>query len=281
MTGSGRATLIFVAGAGALLFGAGQVNAQSAESTGQASNTSTHTISVTGSGNVYVENDTSSKSSAGGVTITTDTKTSFSNDVNPDETPQSPGDNDQGLQENNAVPRSSVNETQRVNHQPVIPNDQYTKPAKAQTSAPLVTKKALKAYQPAFTAPSVNLQPVEVTSSAPTEPPVSSDGLDRYTSWLNQILVPAAFYGFLTAAKSLPGEGTAVLLTVAAVFLASALGGYISQLRRSGYTHGARSDADGVFNPVTPAKVGLVWAFSPVQSSPFSGGLTKLKKGGE
>lgn len=270
-----RAALLLAAGLGTLMFGAGQVSAQSGEQTGEASNSNSQSVTIVSSGSATVSNNSNSQVSTGdeAVTLSADTSAEHGSgdaaQANPSE------ENEQtATVESIAVEQSTPSYSAPVGSPP----ETNVRPA------PVSGQKVGLKYVSAYTATSAprNDQAQSATSEQrPDAPAAPGDGLDRYTAWLNQSLLPGSAHPATHGGRSLPGGVAAFLVILSLTSLTAAFSGYLSQLRRSGFVHGARSDAEGVSNFLNPTKVGLVWACSSVQSPPFYGGLTLTRRGGE
>lgn len=126
--------------------------------------------------------------------------------------------------------------------------------------------------------PAVTTQQGGLTTQIP-EPnkphgPSPADSLQRLGSFF-EVTLPIAFKGItvpviLTAGI---GKGLGLPLLTTVYLFSLILSGYTVLLKRSGFSHGARSDvpANGTWNLFTPQKVSYAWANGPNVSSLFSG----------
>lgn len=281
MTRSGvRAVLLFVAGAGVMLLSAAQANAQS-EETGDVSSSNSQKVIIEGSGSESVtvtNSSTSTATSSDQAAVSIETQSSVHLGSLPDGATTGEAGSDQPQAESTDTPLTTLEDSESAVS--VTGSDSSSEPASTPVINRTLSQKGPASYSVQFATPTS--QPAASAEGQPApQSPATSDGLERYTSWLNQSLLPTNFEGYAPLNRTLPAGSAIALLFIAIGSLTLAFGGYVAQLRRSGFSHGARSDADGVFTFATPTKVGLVWAISPAPSPLSFGGLTNIKRGGE
>lgn len=127
-------------------------------------------------------------------------------------------------------------------------------------------------------APSVTAQQKGIATQPPQpnkpSAPLPSDELQRLGAFFS-VTLPLSFKGFSASLGSLVSSWQSSTSNLLFTFylLGLILGGYTLLLRRSGFSHGARSDvpANGAWNFVTLRKVSYAWAVGPNVSSLFSG----------
>jgi hypothetical protein len=105
----------------------------------------------------------------------------------------------------------------------------------------------------------IAVAPVPPSHHPTTKAPIKATGLiTQLTALLTQLLAPVGSTGPALVRGLAADLWPAALLSTLAIAVTLSVttaGGYLSFLRRSGYAHAARSDADG-FNATTPLLMG-------------------------